>query len=306
MDRGTSRISICGGVRVAGARVAEKKKSDARLLGRFFLARRPEHQLTPQHVVLCLVRKYSQTNLFYVGESNTRILFKLRESSSPPHDTKFHRQLTASRDFIPRRRQTNINMSNRFFVPDDPPSTPDRSSRSASHSFRFGDNPSTTPAGPPPPAEGASFTPAGAPSASYLGSSIMRGVPPQKPASFNSRQSNNSSKNLFVPKTNSPLGRSISAAKGRHPSRLSRQFVVDDDDEGEGDGAEEDEDEDEEDGIDTRRPPKTFEVQYGDDDDDDDEGPEGSEEGHEGYDEEEDAMGGAEYADATTRKPTCG
>jgi len=125
----------------------------------------------------------------------------------------------------------------------------------------------------------------------------MRGVPPQKPASFNSRLSNNSSKNLFVPKTNSPLGRSISAAKGRQPSRLSRQFVVDDDDEGEGDGAEEDEDEDEEDGIDTRRPPKTFEVQYGDDDDDDDEGPEGSEEGHEGYDEEEDAMGGAEYAD---------
>ena len=128
-------------------------------------------------------------------------------------------------------------MSNRFEVPGDSsppsaPSTPDRNSRGSSTSYYFGDNPSTTPAGPPP-SSAASFTPAGAPSASYLGSSILRGVTdtskPQQP-NFSSLNPGSSSKNLFPQRRNAPLGRSIQAPKSHQPSRLSKQVVVDDED----------------------------------------------------------------------------
>ncbi|TPX13990.1 uncharacterized protein E0L32_005690 [Thyridium curvatum] len=150
-------------------------------------------------------------------------------------------------------------MAYRFVVDSDsdssPPSTPDRGStkRGGSDLFHFDDNPSTTPAGPPPPSSAASFTPAGAPSASYLGSSMMRGVTAQKPASFGSRLAGSgaANKTLFAPKTNSPLGRSIQASApsaagkgGRQPSKLSKQFVM---------SSDEDEDQEEEDQEDDER-----------------------------------------------------
>lgn len=127
-------------------------------------------------------------------------------------------------------------MSYRFEVPSDSsaPSTPDRSSHGRSFDM-FADNPSTTPAGPPPPSSAASFTPAGAPSASYLGSSIMRGVTDTKPPppSFASHNISSSSKNLFSQsqKRNAPLGRSIrptNPTKPSQPSRLSKHFEVED------------------------------------------------------------------------------
>ena len=124
-------------------------------------------------------------------------------------------------------------MSFRFEVPSDnsAPSTPDRSSHDRSFDM-FANNPSTTPAGPPPPSSAASFTPAGAPSASYLGSSIMRGVTDTKPAppSFAAHNLNGPSKNLFSQsqKRSAPLGRSIRASKPNQPSRLSRHFEVED------------------------------------------------------------------------------
>ncbi|KAJ3484869.1 hypothetical protein NLG97_g6951 [Lecanicillium saksenae] len=72
-------------------------------------------------------------------------------------------------------------MAHRFFVPDsspasNAPSTPDRRSQRGYGMSYLDDQPSTTPAGPPPPSSAASFTPAGAPSDSFLGSSMMRGV----------------------------------------------------------------------------------------------------------------------------------
>ncbi|KAJ9156544.1 Nucleoporin NUP85 [Pleurostoma richardsiae] len=118
-------------------------------------------------------------------------------------------------------------MANRFEVPSSsPPSTPDRSSRNGSNIFSYGDNPSTTPAGPPP-SSAASFTPAGAPSASYLGSSLMKGMTTQKKAAplFGSQRSVTSSSNLFARESNSPLGRSVRATKERQPSRLSKAFA---------------------------------------------------------------------------------
>lgn len=173
-------------------------------------------------------------------------------------------------------------MSGRFqFTGGNLPSTPDRQKPGL---FRFGagdrDNDddaashrSTTPAGPPPPSSAASFTPAGAPSASYLGSSIMRGMtggssaPPSRtggaPGLFTSGVGGNGNgngngaegkKNLFAgigsgsgvgvgmgmgigQKRNTPLGRSIRLGhqQRRQPSRLSRSIGIDDDDDG-GDG----------------------------------------------------------------------
>lgn len=133
---------------------------------------------------------------------------------------------------------TTINMaSQRFFVPDSSPpsspapSTPDKKPYGGGFSF-LGENPSTTPAGPPP-SSAASFTPAGAPSDSYLGSSIMRGVTGSKPLNFGLQsQGSSTGRNLFGPsdRSNAPLGRSI-RGRGRQPSGLSRQFSANDDDE---------------------------------------------------------------------------
>jgi homoaconitase len=96
------------------------------------------------------------------------------------------------------------------------------------------DHPSTTPAGPPPSSV-ASFTPAGAPSESYLGSSIMRGIPGNKPASFGNASGASSGRTLFDRNdtSNAPLGRSI-RGRDRGPSSLSRQFNFDDDEDAEG------------------------------------------------------------------------
>lgn len=52
-----------------------------------------------------------------------------------------------------------------------PPSTPDRRSNDAGKHWFAESNPSTTPAGPPPPSSAGSFTPAGQPPSSVLGSS---------------------------------------------------------------------------------------------------------------------------------------
>ncbi|KAM7185400.1 hypothetical protein V8F20_011819 [Naviculisporaceae sp. PSN 640] len=76
-------------------------------------------------------------------------------------------------------------MSGMFNVPggsSSPPATPDKNGNSY---YENNPHPSTTPAGPPPPPSSAgSFTPAGAPSESFLGSSIMRGMTGGSSASF--------------------------------------------------------------------------------------------------------------------------
>ncbi|KAF4449257.1 hypothetical protein F53441_7419 [Fusarium austroafricanum] len=131
-------------------------------------------------------------------------------------------------------------MAHRFVVPDSSPpgspapSTPDKHGRGTGFSF-LADNPSTTPAGPPP-SSAASFTPAGAPTASYMGSSFMRGMTDTKPLSFGVSNNASSGRNLFgrTSASSNPLGRSI---RGRQPSGLSRQFSA----------AEEDEEDEEED-----------------------------------------------------------
>ncbi|KAH6649925.1 hypothetical protein F5144DRAFT_636218, partial [Chaetomium tenue] len=193
---------------------------------------------------------------------------------------------------------------NSIFDPDPPalPSTPDRanhrgkqpSSRpnptTADPLYTNASHRSTTPSGPPPPsARGggagggneddddedphnsstASFTPAGAPSASYLGSSLLRGMSTargaggggggggreQQPARGLSRGGlftgigggfesaggftglGDGKKNLFAgtgaQKRNAPLGRSIIRGPGhaRQPSRLSRAVAVDEEEE---------------------------------------------------------------------------
>ncbi|KAJ0146099.1 Uncharacterized protein HZ326_11229 [Fusarium oxysporum f. sp. albedinis] len=108
------------------------------------------------------------------------------------------------------------------------PSTPDKSGRGTGFSF-LADNPSTTPAGPPP-SSAASFTPAGAPSDSYMGSSFMRGMTDTKPLSFGVSNNSSSGRNLFgrTGASSNPLGRSI---RGRQPSGLSRQFSAADEEE---------------------------------------------------------------------------
>ncbi|TDZ71648.1 Nucleoporin NUP85 [Colletotrichum trifolii] len=120
-------------------------------------------------------------------------------------------------------------MPNKFSFEDlssSPPSTPGQASQK---SFIVGDNPSTTPAGPPPSSVG-SFTPAGAPSASYLGSSLLQGTTAsQKPFSFGGASTTSSGRNLFGRSENTshePLGRSIqhNTNSTRQPSGLSREY----------------------------------------------------------------------------------
>ncbi|KAF5019142.1 hypothetical protein F66182_8847 [Fusarium sp. NRRL 66182] len=119
-------------------------------------------------------------------------------------------------------------MAHRFVVTDSSPpgspapSTPDKNRYGTGVSF-LADNPSTTPAGPPPPSSAASFTPAGAPSASYLGSSLLHGTTDTKPLNFGVSSNTGSGRNLFgrTSASNNPLGRSI---RGRQPSGLSRGF----------------------------------------------------------------------------------
>lgn len=141
-----------------------------------------------------------------------------------------------------------------YAFPDDeslPPSTPDKVPR-------FDNNPSTTPAGPPP-SSAASFTPAGAPSDSYLGSSMMRNVTTSKPAQFGgAAPASGFSKNLFgslnsSPFPQQPLGQSIETGRSaRKPSGLSQETVFGDSTRSYQGGTfhipsdEEDEDEDEE------------------------------------------------------------
>ncbi|GAO17945.1 uncharacterized protein UV8b_00363 [Ustilaginoidea virens] len=135
-------------------------------------------------------------------------------------------------------------MAHRFMVPDSSPapSTPDKNSKNGMTFSFMGDMPSTTPAGPPPSSQ-ASFTPAGAPSESYLGSSIMHGTTTNsKPPSFGFSQSQSHSslgRNLFGRNetSNAPLGRSI-RGRERQPSGLSRQFSFDDEEANEGEDAE--------------------------------------------------------------------
>ncbi|KAG5997944.1 hypothetical protein E4U43_002547 [Claviceps pusilla] len=138
-------------------------------------------------------------------------------------------------------------MAYRFMVPDSSPapSTPDKNSNDGMTYSFLDDHPTTTPAGPPPASE-ASTTPAGAPSESYYGSSIIRGANTgSKPFGFGAGQSQNSSsgRNLFGPteSSNAPLGQSI-RGRGRQPSSLSRQFnISSDDEEAEQDGKAEEE-----------------------------------------------------------------
>lgn len=124
-------------------------------------------------------------------------------------------------------------MANRFIVPDSSPassapSTPDKRPQRGYGMHFLDGQPSTTPAGPPPPSSAASFTPAGAPSDSLLGSSMMRGI--SKPNFGGSGPG----RTLFdrSDTSNAPLGRSI-RGRERGPSGLSRQFNFDEDAEGE-------------------------------------------------------------------------
>ncbi|KPM37069.1 Nucleoporin NUP85 [Neonectria ditissima] len=133
-------------------------------------------------------------------------------------------------------------MAHRFVVPDSSPpsspapSTPDRNPPRSGFSF-LGNDPSTTPAGPPP-SSAASFTPTGAPAASFMGSSMMHGMSDSKPLNFGAKPSGSNPKSLFgqPSMSNNPLGRSI-RGRAPQPSGLSRQFSAAD---------EEDEDEDQE------------------------------------------------------------
>lgn len=95
--------------------------------------------------------------------------------------------------------------------------------------MRFDDAPSTTPAGPPP-SSAASFTPAGAPTDSFLGSSMMRGgAATGKSFGFGNSTAAPPGRTLFDRSSpaNAPLGRSI---RGRGPSALSQQFHIDEED----------------------------------------------------------------------------
>ncbi|KAF9880784.1 nuclear pore complex subunit Nup85 [Colletotrichum karsti] len=126
-------------------------------------------------------------------------------------------------------------MANKFSFTDDwsssPPSTPGQTPNKGS-AYPFGDNPSTTPAGPPPSSQ-ASFTPAGAPSASYLGSSLLGDGTNQKPFNFGGASTTGPARNLFARSDASsqqpsqgPLGRSVhqNAKHVRQPSGLSKEY----------------------------------------------------------------------------------
>ncbi|KAF4507932.1 hypothetical protein G6O67_004378 [Ophiocordyceps sinensis] len=126
-------------------------------------------------------------------------------------------------------------MAHRFIVDSSPPSTPapatpDRNARHGAAFPSLPDNPSTTPAGPIPSSV-ASFTPSGAPSDQYLGSSIMRGMTGSKPLTFGSQPQAATGRSLFgrSENPNASLGRSV-RARERQPSALSRQFIVEDQD----------------------------------------------------------------------------
>lgn len=125
-------------------------------------------------------------------------------------------------------------MAHRFIIESSPPaspapSTPEKGSRAPTGFSFLGEHPSTTPAGPPPSSV-ASFTPAGAPSESYFGSSLLQGTNDSR-RHFDAQASTRSGKNLFghVGTANTPLGRSI-RGHGRQPSALSRQFTAGDED----------------------------------------------------------------------------
>ncbi|KAJ3463022.1 hypothetical protein FSOLCH5_012706 [Fusarium solani] len=134
-------------------------------------------------------------------------------------------------------------MAFRFVVPDSSPpaspapSTPEKGQNYGTGFSFLGDNPSTTPAGPPPSSV-ASFTPAGAPTASFLGSSMMHGMTDTKPLNFGASNTG-SGRNLFgggrTSTSSNPLGRSI---RGRQPSALSRQLSAADEEEEEEQDAE--------------------------------------------------------------------
>ncbi|KAK3378084.1 hypothetical protein B0H63DRAFT_562144 [Podospora didyma] len=180
-------------------------------------------------------------------------------------------------------------MAGRFEVPSSssPPSTPDRSSRGGrANRLPYGENPSTTPAGPPPSSAG-SFTPAGAPSASFLGSSIMRGMTNTKPPAALSTQSSgapSSNKSLFSQQRKAPLGRSIRGGppKAHQPSRLSKSIVADDDDDND--------DEEEDEARPNSNHPGTFAIPFDDseeeeeDDMEEDHGPAGYRDSRDRYD----------------------
>ncbi|RDW62840.1 hypothetical protein BP5796_11142 [Coleophoma crateriformis] len=97
------------------------------------------------------------------------------------------------------------------------PSTPDRRSRN-SNQFLFGQsNPSTTPAGPPPPSSAGSFTPADPPPSSVFGSSVLASAAPVRPLSFAQQSSFNSSPLKF----DSP--KQSTASFSRPQGRFQRQ-----------------------------------------------------------------------------------
>ncbi|KIH94466.1 hypothetical protein SPBR_05502 [Sporothrix brasiliensis 5110] len=172
-------------------------------------------------------------------------------------------------------------MPNKFSLPDDDdddggfssPATPGGGfgggaggGRGSLFRFDGGATSSTTPGGLPPPSSAGSFTPAGAPSASYLGSSMMRGVAGTAKSTGSPLPS--TSRNIFAAgggsfggfkagsgggSSNSPLGRSIQGSKPtfgpgstRQPSRLSQVMADDDEEDDEEEEEEEEEDEDEE------------------------------------------------------------
>ncbi|KAI1809683.1 hypothetical protein GGS20DRAFT_265701 [Poronia punctata] len=114
------------------------------------------------------------------------------------------------------------------------PATPDRSSKRGSNPFGYSvDNPTTTPA-VPPPSSSASFTPAGDPSPSFLQGSIGAAISKPKPPNFGKPNLRSSGKPSS--KSSNPLGRSIRGSV-RQPSNLSKEYH----------GEEEEEDEEEED-----------------------------------------------------------
>ncbi|RGP65609.1 nuclear pore complex subunit nup85 [Fusarium sporotrichioides] len=134
-------------------------------------------------------------------------------------------------------------MASRFIVDSSPPNspapaTPAKFGRGTDFSF-LPDHPSTTPGGPPPPSSVASTTPAGAPSVSYMGSSLLHGMSDTKPLNFGLSNNTGSGRNLFGRNsaTGNQLGRSI---RGRQPSGLSRQFsATEEEDEDQGQDVEE-------------------------------------------------------------------
>ncbi|KAI5462464.1 hypothetical protein BGZ63DRAFT_423719 [Mariannaea sp. PMI_226] len=135
-------------------------------------------------------------------------------------------------------------MAHRFVVPDSSPpaspepATPNRNQPRGSGFSFLGNDPSTTPAGPPPSSV-ASFTPAGAPTNSFLGSSMMHGGDDHRPFGFSATGGSTAQNPFGRPAaSNVPLGRSI---RGRGPSGLSRQFsAADEEDEDEEEGEDQD------------------------------------------------------------------